>query len=86
MLRFYEARPDADRSFTIDNVAPGRYLIVARLMEENDSGATKTIRQDGVFRAKVVHEAEALKKDFAFKPCEQLADYQLPYSPPTSQQ
>jgi len=86
VLRFYEARPDADRSFTIDNVAPGRYLIVARLREENDLGTAKVIRQDGTFRAKVVHDAEALKKDVVFKPCEQLADYQLPYSPPTSQQ
>jgi protocatechuate 3,4-dioxygenase beta subunit len=86
VLRFYEARPDADRSFTIDNVAPGRYLIVARLMEQNDFGVAKSIRQDGSFRANVVHDAEALKKDVAFKPCEQLADYQLPYSPPTSSQ
>jgi hypothetical protein len=33
-----------------------------------------------------VANVEALKKDLAFKPCEQLADYQLLYSPPTSSQ
>jgi len=83
LLRFYETRPDADRSFTIDNVAPGRYLILARLMEENEFGAAKSIRQDGTFRAKVVHDGEALKKDLAFKPCEQITAFDLPYTPPS---
>jgi len=37
-------------------------LIVALLMEEDHFGAAKSIRQDGTFCAKVVRDAEALKK------------------------
>jgi hypothetical protein len=84
VLRFYEARPNSDRSFTVDNLAPGNYWIFARPAEENEFGIAKAIRQDAAFRAKVLREAEALKKDVAFKPCEQVADYDLPYTAPTN--
>ncbi len=86
VLRFYEARPDLKGNFTIDNIAPGRYWIVARPFEEKESGGIKLIRQDKTFRATVHREAEALKKDLALKPCEQVANYDLPFgSTPTSQ-
>jgi hypothetical protein len=81
ILKFYETRPDVSGNFTVDNLAPGKYWIVARAFEENDSGAIKSIRQDKAFRAKVLHEAEALKKELALKPCEQLANYELPFGP-----
>ena len=85
-LRFYETRPTANGSFTVDNIAPGKYWIVARPTEENDAGVVKSIRLDKAFRLKVQHEAEALKKELALKPCEQLADYDLAFgSTPTSQ-
>lgn len=79
VLRFYEARPEADGSFTVDNLAPGKYWITARPSEENETGATKLIRLDSPFRAKVFSEAEAGKREIGFKPCEQIADYDLPY-------
>lgn len=86
VLRFYEARTEANRSFTVDNINPGKYWIVAQPVEEND-GVAKSIRQDGAFRSKIVRDAEALKKDITLKPCEQISDYDLPYpSPPTSPQ
>jgi carboxypeptidase family protein len=85
LLRFYEARPETNGSFTVDNIAAGKYRIVARPSEENDSGAIKSIRQDKAFRLKVLREAEALKKELALKPCEQLANYDLPFAPPNSQ-
>ena len=86
VLRFYEARPDLNGNFTVDNIAPGRYWIVARPFEENESGAIKSIRRDKTFRSTVQREAEALKKNLALKPCEQLANYDLPLgSDPTSQ-
>ena len=35
-------------------------------------------------RAKVLRDAEALKKEITFKPCERTVDYELPFSPTTS--
>ena len=86
VLRFYESRPDLNGNFTVDNIAPGRYWIIARPFEEKESGAIKSIRQDKTFRSTVHREAEALKKNLALKPCEQSANYDLPAgSDPTSQ-
>jgi hypothetical protein len=85
-LRFYEARPDGDRNFTIDNLAPGSYWIITRPVEENDFGIAKGIRQDAGFRAKVLHDAEAIKKEIVFKPCERVTEYDVAYTVPTTPQ
>jgi len=79
LLRFYEAAADPDGSFTLDNIAPGKYLIVARRAEENGRGLIKVIRQDEALRAAVLKEAEASPKALAVKPCEQVNDFNLPY-------
>ena len=81
VLRFYEARLEADQSFTIDNISPGRYFIVADSSADQDSDPGKSIRRDSSFRAAVSQRAAAAKKEISFKPCERIADYQLPYSP-----
>jgi hypothetical protein len=81
VLRFFETRAEPDGSFTVGNIAPGHYWIIARPMEENESGPAKSIRRDPALRAKVLHEAEALQMEIPFKPCEQTADYVLAYAP-----
>jgi hypothetical protein len=87
VLRFFEGAADGDGRFSIGNLAPGRYWIIARQAEENDSTRLKLIRQDSGFRARVLHESESLKKEISFKPCERTADYDLPYGPtPTARQ
>jgi hypothetical protein len=83
LLRFYDGRAEADGAFTLSNVAPGKYLIVARRWEETETG--KPFRQDAAFRAKVLQEAEALKKAIVFKPCERVTEFNLPYVTSTSQ-
>ena len=82
LYRFYEAAAENDGTFTLDNLAPGKYLIVARRAEVDDVGTIKLIRQDETLRATVLKEAEALKKAVAFKPCEQVADFDLSYVSP----
>lgn len=86
MLRFFEARVETEGTFVIDNVTPGKYWIVARPANESDFGIAKTIRQDGAFRAKVLHEAETLTKEIAFKPCEQVVEYSMPLTALSTQQ
>src|SRR5438309_1613331 len=77
VYRFYEAATEADGKFILDNLAPGRYWILARRAEETDVGTTKLIRQDESLRAKVLQEAAALKKAVTFKPCEQVGDFSV---------
>jgi len=84
VLRFYESWIEVDGRFIVDNVAPGKYWIVARPAAENDSGSTKSVRQDATLRAKVSQAAEALKKAITLKPCEEVADFALPYVVPAS--
>jgi hypothetical protein len=84
VLRFFEASTGSDATFAIGNIAPGRYWIIARGADEGDPTKVKPIRQESALRARVLHEAEALKKEISFKPCERSADYDLPYSLATS--
>ena len=87
VLRFFEAAADGDGRIALANIAPGRYWIIARPAEESGSTRVKLIRQNSDFRAKVLHEAESLKKEISFKPCERTTDYDLPYGPtPTAKQ
>ena len=81
VFRFYEARTGADQTFTIDHINPGRYFIVAHSPADKDNDPGKSIRRDSSFRAAVSQRAAAAKKEISFKPCERIADYQLPYSP-----
>jgi hypothetical protein len=79
LYRYYETAADKDGKFILDNVAPGRYLIVARRPEESEPGLIKLMRLDETLRTTVLKEAEASKKLVAFKPCEQVADFDLSY-------
>jgi hypothetical protein len=83
VYRFHEAAAGTDGKFILDNLAPGRYWIVARHAEEDDLGTTKSIRQDETLRAKILQEGETMKKAVSFKPCEQVGDFgvQAPSSP-----
>jgi len=81
VLRFFEARADGEGRFAIANIAPGRYWVIAIPDAERDPAKAKSIRRDSDLRAKVLREAEALKKDISFKPCERTIDYDLRYLP-----
>lgn len=84
LLRFFEGTVANDGTFAMGNLAPGRYWMIAQPAVESDSNSVKLIRSDSAFRSKVLRDAEALKKEIAFKPCERTTDYDLHYSPTTS--
>ncbi|MDX6383812.1 MAG: hypothetical protein QOK48_1385 [Blastocatellia bacterium] len=85
VLRFFEATADSTAGFAIEHIAPGRYWLIARPADEGDPTKVKPIRQDSALRARVLREAEALKKEITFKPCEQASDYVLPWVAVTRQ-
>ena len=81
VLRFFEGGIAADGTFAIGNIAPGRYWIAVQPGIAIDANTTKSIKSDTALRAKVARDAEAVKKEISFKPCERTADYELPFSP-----
>jgi hypothetical protein len=81
VLRFFEGGIAADGTFAIGNIAPGRYWIIAQPGEAIDANTMKSINSDGALRAKVLRDAQVVKKEISFKPCERTVDYQLPFSP-----
>ncbi len=81
VLRFYEARTEGDGTFKLNNVAPGNYWIVAQPFDDGDAFTPpKSIRRDASLRAQVLHEAETMRKSVTLKPCEQVVDFNLPFS------
>jgi hypothetical protein len=85
VLRFFESATDTSAGFAIDNIAPGRYWLIARAPDDVDPAKLKPIRQEPALRARVLRDAEALKKEIAFKPCEQTLDYELAWTSTTRQ-
>ncbi|HTH19100.1 MAG TPA: hypothetical protein VL912_03400, partial [Candidatus Udaeobacter sp.] len=81
VLRFFEGGIAADGTFAIGNIAPGRYWIAVQPGIAIDANTMKSIKSDTALRAKVARDAEAVKKEISFKPCERTADYELPFSP-----
>lgn len=79
VLRFYESRIQTDRTFTLDNLNPGKYFIMLYPITEDVLVGMKSIRQDPALRAEILKHATAAKKEILFKPCEDVADYELSY-------
>lgn len=82
--RFFESRADNDGAFAINNVAPGKYWILARPDDDSDPRQARSVRRDSAWRTQILREAESLKKEIAFKPCARTNDYDLPYAVPTA--
>jgi hypothetical protein len=82
VLRFFDAAAESDASFAINNIAPGRYWIIARSADDDNPAKVKPIKQDSALRIKVLREAGAAKKDLSLQPCQRAIDYDLPYSLP----
>ena len=78
MLRYFETAVAADGSFTIGNVAPGEYLVVA-LKPGNDGETGIAIRADSSLRTAVAREADKSRHSVTLKPCERIDKYELRY-------
>jgi hypothetical protein len=79
VLRFYEARAQTDRTFTLDNLNPGKYFIMLYPITEDELGLMKSIRQDSALRSEILKYAITAGKEILFKPCGDVADYELSY-------
>lgn len=80
VLRFFVAPVNADGSFALNNLAPGRYWVAARVAAENDPKSDEKLRDpdEAATRTLLRRLAEEAKTAIEFKPCQNVIDYQLP--------
>ncbi len=84
VLRFLTAPIASDKSIAINNIPPGRYLMLIQPGLDN-SGSTLTklrLPDETNTRNRLRRDAEAAKVEIEFKPCENVVDYQLPFKLP----
>ena len=81
-LRFLAAPVAPDKKISLNNIPPGRYFIAVQpALDDVRPTLTKLRLPDETeTRARLLREAEAAKTEIEFKPCQNLTDYQLPFS------
>lgn len=81
VLRYFEASVSPDGSFSLSNLAPGRYWSLIREVPAGTISAEieRPIAWDTTARAKLRREAEAAKQAVELKPCQQAAGFVLRY-------
>ena len=79
ILRFYGAAVSEDGKIALNNLAPGRYWILAQpVVDDAPSPLTKLRWTDETrTRARLRREAEAAKMEIEFKPCQHVVNYEL---------
>jgi hypothetical protein len=84
-LRFAEAVVQGDGKFTLSNLAPGRYWLVARQASEEDAieRFPRPLAWNLNSRANLRRDAEASNVIVDLKPCQRVSDYALRYAPAT---
>jgi Carboxypeptidase regulatory-like domain len=87
-LRFEEAVVQGDGTFTLMNLAPGRYRLIARQAYEGEANerSPRPLAWDATSRANLRRDAEALNIAVDLKPCQRVADYELRYVLPKEAQ
>jgi hypothetical protein len=80
VLRFFETQVESDGAFFVGNIAPGKYWLVARQIDDRDLVPAKSIRRDSALRSTLLQEAAKSRQEVMLKPCERVADYELALS------
>ena len=82
MLRYAEAPVRGDGTFALNNIAPGKYWLIARAAQDDEPGDKQPmpVAWDANERVKLRREAEALKIEVELKSCQRLIDQVIKYS------
>lgn len=83
VLRYYEADAAADGSFSVSNVAPGKYWLIARENSDQDQPEVerRSLAWDAGARVALRFEGEASKKVIELTRCQRVTDFVLTYTP-----
>lgn len=76
VLRFFSSAVHADGTFSISNIPPGNYWVLPRIGEPATDEKLRS-PEEAETRLQIRREAESAKVQLAFKPCQNLVDYQL---------
>ena len=86
-VRYREAVADADGAFAFSNVAPGRYLILAREVQDSEMSedTPRPVAWDEQAREALRREAETSGVIVELQSCRRVTDYALRFTPATKQ-
>jgi hypothetical protein len=85
VLRYAEVAVDDGGAFSISNLAPGRYFILARAVSDEEfmERDFRPAAWDATSRTKLRREAAAANVTVELQRCQRIADYSLKYLPPS---
>jgi hypothetical protein len=77
-LRYSVAPVDANGSFTVEQLAPGRYWVITKVAPDN-LNANKSLRahEQADARVKLRREAESAKAEVALEPCRNVTGHKI---------
>lgn len=79
VLRYFAAVVTPDGKIEFNNLAPGRYWILAQTASDDRSPSTKLRLPDAMeMRSALRRAGEAAKREIEFKPCQNVIDFSLP--------
>jgi hypothetical protein len=81
VLRYAEVLMNSGRSFAFNNLAPGKYWLLARPVPDDEPAdrPAMPIAWEAKERAKLRKEAEAMKIEIELKPCQRITDQVVKY-------
>jgi hypothetical protein len=79
VLRFYAAPVGDTGKVAVNNIAPGRYLVLVRSASDGVQGKYR-LPDATELRGQLRREAEAGKTEIELKPCQSVVDYQFKLS------
>ena len=83
VLRYFASPVYEEKNFGFDYVPPGRYWIIAESRPEGVTSPLSRIRypSETLMRSRLRREAELLRNEIEFKPCEEVGHFKLPLKP-----
>jgi Carboxypeptidase regulatory-like domain len=79
VLRYFAVVVTPDGKIVLNNLAPGRYWILAQTSNDDRSPSTKLRLPDSTeMRSALRRAAEAAKTEVELKPCQNVVDFRLP--------
>src|SRR5262245_24776584 len=81
VLRYSETIARSEGAFAFNNIAPGKYLLLTRIVPDDEpiDWAPFPAAWDANERAKLRKEAEAMKVEIELKPCQRVTDQVVKY-------
>jgi Carboxypeptidase regulatory-like domain len=81
VLRYSETIARSEGAFAFNNIAPGKYLLLTRVVPDDEpiDRAPFPAAWDANERAKLRKEAEAMKVEIELKPCQRVTDQVVKY-------